>query len=186
MVTCGDVIEYIEANMGGGRPRQQPVAPAPASRPLQPSATEEIPAEHYDVTQFAECVALEQRLAIMAMPGLENPFFRVKQRVSKATAAIAGREVVSFTSFDYLGMASEPEVRAAAKQAIDQLGTSASASRLVGGNHAILSELDEELARFLGTEAATVFSERIWYERLRVGAPVRRRGPDSLRRIGPQ
>ncbi len=54
-------------------------------------------------------------------------------------------------------MASDPQVRAAAKQAIDQLGTSASASRLVGGNHAILSQLDEEIARFLGTEAATVF-----------------------------
>lgn len=157
MVTCGDVIKYIETHAGGGRPRQQAVAPAPVPWPPQRMATKEIPAQHYDVTQFPECLALGQRLAGMAMPGLENPFFRVKERVSKAIATIAGREVVSFTSFDYLGMASDPEVRAAAKQAIDQLGTSASASRLVGGNHAILSQLDEELARFLGTEAATVF-----------------------------
>ena len=49
------------------------------------------------------------------------------------------------------------EVIAAAKQAIDRLGTSASASRLVGGNHAILQQLDAEIARFLGTEAAVVF-----------------------------
>jgi 8-amino-7-oxononanoate synthase len=157
MVTCGDVIEYIERHAGGGRSRQQPVAPAPVSLPPQPSATTDIPAHHYDVTQFPECVALQERLAGLAMPGLKNPFFRVKERVGKATAVIAGREVVSFTSFDYLGMASAPAVRAAAKQAIDQLGTSASASRLVGGNHAIVSQLDDELARFLGTEAATVF-----------------------------
>ncbi len=157
MVTCGDVIEYIETHAGGGRPRQQPVAAAPASCPSQLPATKEIPAHHYDVAQFPECVALQQRLVGLAMPGLKNPFFRVKECVSKTTATIAGREVVSFTSFDYLGMASDPRVRAAAKQAIDQLGTSASASRLVGGNHAILSQLDEELARFLGTEAATVF-----------------------------
>jgi 8-amino-7-oxononanoate synthase len=151
------VVEYIEKKVGGGRPRQQPVAPTGALCPPQQPATEEIPEHHYDVTQFPECVALGERLAGMAMPGLKNPFFRVKERVSKATATIAGREVVSFTSFDYLGMASDPKVRAAAKQAIDQLGTSASASRLVGGNHAILTQLDEELARFVGTEAATVF-----------------------------
>jgi 8-amino-7-oxononanoate synthase len=157
MVTCGDVIEYIETHAGGGRPRPSPVAAAAVSQPSPQPATAEIPAEHYDVTQFPECVALQQRLAGLAMPGLKNPFFRVKERVSKAMATIAGREVVSFTSFDYLGMASDPAVRASAKAAIDQLGTSASASRLVGGNHAILSQLDEELARFLGTEAATVF-----------------------------
>ncbi len=133
MVTCGDVIEYIETHAGGGRPRQQPVAAAAVSGPPQPSATEEIPAHHYDVTQFPECVALQQRLAGMAMPGLENPFFRVKERVSKATATIAGREVVSFTSFDYLGMASDPEVRAAAKQAIDQLGNERIGKSACGG-----------------------------------------------------
>ncbi len=93
----------------------------------------------------------------MAAAGLENPFFRVKDRVGKATVTIAGREVVSYTSFDYLGMAHDPQVIAAAKQATDRLGTSASASRLVGGNHAILQQLDEEIARFLGTQAAMVF-----------------------------
>ena len=117
---------------------------------------EEIPAEHYDVTRFPECAAFQQRLASTAAAGLENPFFRVKERVGPDTVTIAGRETISYTSFDYLGMARNPRVVAAAKQAIDQLGTSASASRLVGGNHVILQQLDEELARFLGTEAAVV------------------------------
>ncbi len=158
MVTCRDVIEYIETHVRAADVRiQQRVATGARIGRRDRRSAEEIPAHHYDVTQFPECVALEQRLADMAMSGLENPFFRVKERVSKAMAIIAGREVVSFTSFDYLGMASDPQVRTAAKQAIDQLGTSASASRLVGGNHAILAQLDEELARFLGTEAATVF-----------------------------
>jgi 8-amino-7-oxononanoate synthase len=157
MVTCGDVVEYIERHAAGGNSRRPLIVAAPVSRPSQLPTTKEIPAHHYDVAQFPECVALQQRLADLAAPGLENPFFRIKDHVSKSMATIAGREVVSFTSFDYLGMASDPAVRSAAKQAIDQLGTSASASRLVGGNHVIVSQLDEELARFLGAEAATVF-----------------------------
>jgi 8-amino-7-oxononanoate synthase len=125
-------------------------------RPPAAAAIEERPAEHYDVTRFPECVAFQQRLAGAAAAGLENPFFRVKERVDQQTVTIAGRETISYTSFDYLGMARDPRVIAAAKQAIDELGTSASASRLVGGNHVILQQLDEAVARFLGTEAAVV------------------------------
>jgi 8-amino-7-oxononanoate synthase len=96
-------------------------------------------------------------LAAAAAVGLENPFFRTHDRIGHGCATIDGRETINYTSFDYLGLAGHPEVVAAAKAAIDQLGCSASASRLVGGNHSILEELDKELARFLGTEAAIVF-----------------------------
>jgi 8-amino-7-oxononanoate synthase len=89
--------------------------------------------------------------------GFENPFFRVKEGAGRARATIAGREVVSYTSFDYLGMSGHPEVVAAAKQAIDRFGVSSSASRLVGGNNTLHQELDEEIATFLGTEAAATF-----------------------------
>jgi len=65
--------------------------------------------------------------------------------------------VISFTSFDYLGLAAHPDVARAAKEAIDRFGTSASASRMVGGNNTLLDALDEELASFLGTERAVVF-----------------------------
>jgi 8-amino-7-oxononanoate synthase len=54
-------------------------------------------------------------------------------------------------------MASHPRIRDAAKEAIDQYGTSASASRLVGGNSALLEELDAEIAQFVGAQAAAVF-----------------------------
>ncbi len=157
MVTCRDVIDYIEATVNGRgvNPRPGRQAAAPSASPVP--ATGPVPSQHYDVSQFPECVALEQRFAGTASVGLENPFFRVKQRVRGATATIADREVVSYTSFDYLGMASDPAVKAAAQQAIDQFGTSGSASRLVGGNHALVAQLDEKIARFLGTEAAAVF-----------------------------
>lgn len=157
MATCGDVVEYIMTNATRGDVCRSSASPAPAAALAEKPAVASPVTPQSDVSQFPECVAFQQRLAAAAALGLANPFFRVKERVRKATATIAGREVISYTSFDYLGMAGDPRVIAAAKQAIDELGMSASASRLVGGNHRIVQELDEELARFLGTEAALAF-----------------------------
>ena len=160
METCRDVVEYIEAHgAGGGLPRSsakpaaESAAPARTDRPVG----DDIPDAYWDVRQFPECVAFQQRLSSTAAAGLEIPFFRSKERVDKAVATIAGREAVSYTSFDYLGLAGHPRVIAAAKNALDRFGASASASRLVGGNHSIVRQLDEELAQFLGTKAAIVF-----------------------------
>jgi 8-amino-7-oxononanoate synthase len=160
METCRDVVEYIEANSACERIQRSSAGATvmPMERPpAAPPAVRDIACQEWDVTQFPECVAFQERLAGAAAAGLENPFFRSKQRVHKATAIIGGREVVSYTSFDYLGLAGHPRGIAAAKTALDRFGASASASRLVGGNHAIVQQLDEELARFLGTEAAIVF-----------------------------
>ena len=89
--------------------------------------------------------------------GLVNPFLRSNNAVNSRIATIQGRQCISFTSFDYLGLTGHPEVVTAAKAAIDQFGCSASASRMVGGNNCILDELDRTLAEFLGTERAVVF-----------------------------
>jgi len=106
---------------------------------------------------FPEFAALEERLAGLEAAGLENPFLQPNEHVRGRTARVGGREVVSFTSFDYLGLAGHPDVTNAAKDAIDRFGCSASASRMVGGNNTILDDLDAELADFLGTERAVVF-----------------------------
>lgn len=165
---CGDVVECIVAAMGQREPNlKSPARPAAAGReagaavaaegPAVPAVpTAEIPEASYDVAQFPECVAFGERLAMAAMVGLKNPFFRVNQAVTPPTAVINGQTVIRYTSFDYLGLSGHPQVRAAAKEAIDRFGTSASASRLVGGEHALLDELDKELASFLGTEAAII------------------------------
>lgn len=158
METCRDVVEYIELKMGCGASRRSAVNSDAAAGPraAAPPRANILPRSG-DATQFPECVAFHQRLADSAAAGLDIPFFRSKDQVVGSTATIAGREVVSYTSFDYLGLGGHARVTTAAKDAIDRFGTSASASRLVGGNHAIVQQLDDELARFLGTEAAIVF-----------------------------
>jgi 8-amino-7-oxononanoate synthase len=65
---------------------------------------------------------------------------------------IDGREMINFSSYDYLGLNHHPAVRAAARAAIDRYGVSASASRLVAGERPIHRELEAALAAFYGQE----------------------------------
>ena len=166
--TCADLVDCIAIRMFDEADRAGEVAermsrtagPQPAvqrnpRRTASVTATRVLPAA--DSFAFPECVALEERLAGLEAAGLENPFLRANEEVRGRTSRVGGREVVSFTSFDYLGLAGHPDVTRAAKEAIDRFGCSASASRMVGGNNTILDELDAELARFLGTERAVVF-----------------------------
>lgn len=70
----------------------------------------------------------------------------------------AGRKLVNFSSNDYLGLATEPVLRNAAKQAIDEYGVGAGASRLICGTLSPHMRLEERLAEFKRTEAAIAFS----------------------------
>jgi 8-amino-7-oxononanoate synthase len=170
--TCQDLIDCIATRMfdeadrvlavSDQPPRASIQRPQPQPRPqMAPVRTASVAAVRgsaaTDRMAFPECEALEERLAGLEAAGLENPFLRANEQVRGRIARVGGREVVSFTSFDYLGLAGHPEVMRAAKEAIDRFGCSASASRMVGGNNTILDELDAELAGFLGTERAVVF-----------------------------
>ncbi len=68
-----------------------------------------------------------------------------------------GRRLVSFSCNDYLDLSQHPKVKAAAVAAIETYGTGAGASRLVTGNHPLLSELETRLAKLKRTEAACIF-----------------------------
>lgn len=70
---------------------------------------------------------------------------------------VDGREVVNFSSNDYLGLANDPLLREAATRALERYGVGAGASRLVCGNLAPYAELEARLAAFKGKEAAIVF-----------------------------
>jgi 8-amino-7-oxononanoate synthase len=177
METCVDLVEYIESKQTNGSPGKSTEEAAPPRPRIEVPAEVDILPEHHDVTRFPECVALHERVTGMEDAGFENPFFRVNQKVENAVATIDGRQVVSYASFDYLGMASDPRVVQAAKDAIDQFGTSASASRLVGGDNTLLQELDEELARFLGTEQALVLPSGYGTNESLIGHLF---GPDDL------
>ena len=75
-----------------------------------------------------------------------------------ARVRIGGREVVNFSSNDYLGLASDPGIREAAEAALREFGAGAGASRLICGGLPPHAELEREAAGFFGTEAALSFA----------------------------
>jgi myxalamid-type polyketide synthase MxaB len=116
-----------------------------------------IPAEYYDFERFAEYQTLAQRLAQFELAGVENPYFDVHEGLTNDRTVIGGRELINFSSYNYLASSGDPDVTAAAKEAVDQYGTSVSASRVVSGEKTIHRQLEKAIAEFLGTQDAIVY-----------------------------
>jgi glycine C-acetyltransferase/8-amino-7-oxononanoate synthase len=86
--------------------------------------------------------------------------FRELREVESAQGArvrLDGREVVLLCSNDYLGLAGDPRLRAAAAEFAERWGAGSGASRLVSGGMVPHRRLEEELAAFKGTEACLLF-----------------------------
>ena len=86
------------------------------------------------------------------------PYFRPIESEQGATVMMNGREVIMMGSNNYLGLTNHPEVKEAAKKAIDQYGTGCAGSRFLNGTLAIHEECEAVLADFMDTEAALVIS----------------------------
>lgn len=68
-----------------------------------------------------------------------------------------GRELLNFSSNDYVDLAGDPRLKKAACRAIEKYGSGATASRLMSGHLALHEELETRLAAFVGKESALVF-----------------------------
>jgi 8-amino-7-oxononanoate synthase len=145
--TCREVTEAILDHMP-----PTGVAAAATARTVV-----EIPRDAYEIAEFPEVRALDQNFAMIRDAGLENPYFSVHEGLTGDRTIINGRELVSWASYNYLGMSGDTEVAAAAKAAIDRFGTSVSASRLVSGEKSLHQELEREIARLVGAEDAITF-----------------------------
>ena len=68
------------------------------------------------------------------------------------------KSYIDFSSNDYLGLSQHPRLIAASKKAIDEFGTSSSASRILSGNLELHQKLEEATANFKNKEAALIFN----------------------------
>jgi 8-amino-7-oxononanoate synthase len=134
--------------------RQVPDGAALASGVL---ARGEISSETYRFDEMPEYKRLKDTMALLSATGAPNPYFSVHESVTRDTTVIGGTEVINFSSYNYLGMSGDPRVAQAAQEAIQQYGTSVSASRLVSGEKPIHRELEKGIAGFVGVEDAIVF-----------------------------
>lgn len=73
---------------------------------------------------------------------------------------VGGKRMLNLSSNDYLGLASDRELRAEFLDTLtpDTFMPTSSSSRLLTGNYAIYEELEAELMRLFGTEAALIFN----------------------------
>jgi 8-amino-7-oxononanoate synthase len=125
--------------------------------PVHRAPVGEIPAAYYQFDQFPEYLKLKHLREEVRNSGLRDPYFKVHDGVIADTTTIGGRKLVSFSSYNYLGMSGDPKVGAATKKAVDRFGTSVSASRLVSGEKTIHREMEEVIAQFIGAEACITF-----------------------------
>lgn len=132
----------IQSGIGGSNSR---AAPAPEDRQAFDFST--LP--EFEIHKFAKATG--------DITGIQSPWYRLHDGRAADTTSMAGRTVVNFASYDYLGLNGHPAIDAAAKAAIDRFGTSVSASRLSAGERQIHLDLEAALARVHGTEDAVAF-----------------------------
>ncbi len=99
---------------------------------------------------------IDEELARLERQGLRRRLF-ARQGPQGPTVRVEGRELIHFGSNDYLGLASDPRLAAAAAEAIRAQGWGSGASPLILGRSVAHQQLEEALARFEGTEDALVF-----------------------------
>src|SRR3954452_13791963 len=86
------------------------------------------------------------------------PYFRRLEGPAGPIVEMEGAERIMLGSNNYLGLTADPRVQDAARAALDKYGTGLTGSRLLNGTLDLHLELEAELAAWMGTEEAIVFS----------------------------
>ena len=153
LLTAGEEV-WLQASTGDSRGGSGASGPESAGL-AKPSR--EIPLSDYSFAHLPEYKRLMQNSALLASTGEKNPYFSVHEGITNDTTVIGRRKLISWSTYNYLGMSGDAHVSEAAKRAIDLYGTSVSASRLVSGEKPIHRQLEQAIAGWIGAEDAVVF-----------------------------
>ena len=82
---------------------------------------------------------------------------RVMSAAQGPVTVVDGREVISLSSNDYLGLTHHPRLREAALKAVGEYGVGSGAVRTIAGTMTEHEQLEAELAEFKGVEAVLTF-----------------------------
>ncbi|MDH5492981.1 MAG: 8-amino-7-oxononanoate synthase [Myxococcales bacterium] len=103
-----------------------------------------------------------QTLCEEALLSLEAAHLRRQPRILRGAhgprVRLGDRDLLSLCSNDYLGLASDPRVLGAAREALDHEGLGAGASRLISGSREVHRALEAALARYVRADSALLFS----------------------------
>ena len=82
---------------------------------------------------------------------------RVVQSEQRSRCVIDGREVITLSSNNYLGLNTHPKLRRAAIEAVERFGAGSGAVRTIAGTMSLHEELEARLATFKHVEAVLTF-----------------------------
>jgi 8-amino-7-oxononanoate synthase len=86
------------------------------------------------------------------------PYFREVEGEPGPVVEMEGRERITLGSNNYLGLTSHPAVKEAARDALEAYGTGLTGSRFMNGTTPLHLELEREIADWMGSEDALVFT----------------------------
>jgi len=109
-----------------------------------------------NVTRHDPLAFIEAELEDLRAKHLYRPL-RVMSSEQGPVATVDGREVISLSSNDYLGLTHHPRLKAAAVEAVREYGAGSGAVRTIAGTMTLHEALEAELAAFKGTEAVLTF-----------------------------
>lgn len=105
-----------------------------------------------DYTTTSKTQWIADELESLRTQGLFNTI-RTIETPMDGNIVVDGKEVLNFCANNYLGLANHPQLREAAKKAIDQYGIGPGAVRSIAGTMTLHNQLEERLAKFKGAEA---------------------------------
>jgi len=86
------------------------------------------------------------------------PYFRLLTSQAGPIVEMEGRETIMLGSNNYLGLTSDERVKGAARDALERYGTALTGSRLLNGTIPLHLDLEREIAEWMETEDAIVFT----------------------------
>jgi 7-keto-8-aminopelargonate synthetase-like enzyme len=86
------------------------------------------------------------------------PYFRILESQAGPVVEMEGRETIMLGSNNYLGLTTDERIKQAARDALEQFGTGVTGSRLLNGTTPMHVDLERELAEWMGTEDAIVYT----------------------------
>ena len=105
---------------------------------------------------FDKCKSFTTAKEIMAMGCY--PYFHKVESGQDPVVIVEGKRMIMMGSNNYLGLTSHPVVKRAAINATEKFGVGCVGSRFLNGTLLMHEELEKRLAKFVGKEAALLFT----------------------------
>ena len=145
----------LRAKLLGKAPMEALGEAMPAAGPVAKIKVKVGP-EHYDFAQFPELREYTNTRWYYDKHDFEWNLFHQHVGAPSALVQVDGRKMVNYASYNYLDLAGDARAKEAAKQAIDDFGTSSGSGRINTGEIALFEDFEREISEVLGTEDAVL------------------------------